>query len=148
MFFRICVASLVLAATYSLAGAGETDPIAELASGTIESVRINLVPWGANLGFEAQFDGQDPRFQRLLEVIVRSEPGRGHKCPNRGAVRFQLAGGKVIAIGLLPSHGEGSFDLRIYDHERLIGVNRVARAGLLAAFDEMGVPVDDPAFAN
>jgi hypothetical protein len=140
--------ALVSVALCVPAGAGEDDLLSSLAPDNIESVRINLNPWGPHLGFESEIEGSDTRLEALAAVIRNAEPGGGHKCPNRGAVRFQMIGGSMIAIGLLPSHDEGIYEIRLYDGDRLQGVYRVERAALLAAFAVLDVPVDDPAFAD
>ena len=128
--------------------AGEEDLLSTLVDKEIESVHISLIPWGPHLGFESEIGGGDPRLKALVAVIGGAEPGGGHKCPNRGAVRFRMVGGSVIAVGLLPSHGKGIYEIRLYDGDRLQGVYRVRRAALLAAFEDLDVPVDDPAFAD
>lgn len=130
----------------AVAGAGDLLP--SLVLENIESVRVNLNPWGPRLGFESEIGGGEPRLEALLEVIRGAEPGGGHKCSNRGAVRFRMVGGRVISLGLLPSHDRGVYEFRLYDDGRLQGVYRVQRAALLAAFEELNVPVDDPAFAD
>jgi hypothetical protein len=128
--------------------AGEEDPLSTLVYEYIESVHISLIPWGPHLGFEIEIEGGDPRLKALVAVIRAAEPGGGHKCPNRGAVRFRMVGGSVIAAGLLPSHDKGVYGIRLYQGDRLQGVYVVRRAALLAAFEGLGVPVDDPAFAD
>ena len=107
--------------------------------------RINLNPWGAHLGFEMEIAGDDLGLAALVSVVRDAEPARGHKCANRGAIRFRMSDGSVIAVGLLPSHSEGFYDLRLYEGERLKGVCRVDRTQFLAVLDELGVPMDDPA---
>jgi hypothetical protein len=109
-------------------------------------VRINLNPWGAQLGFETEVAGDDPRAGALAAVIRDAEPGGGHKCANSGAIRFWMEDGSVIGVGLLPSHTEGRYELRLYDGDRYVAVYRVERASLLAALENLGVPIDDPAF--
>ena len=128
--------------------AGERDLLATLATKDIEEARINLNPWGPHLGFESEIDGDDPRMEALMAVIRNAEPAQGHKCANRGAIRFRMSGEEAIAVGLLPSHSEGFYDLRLYRGERMEGVYRVRRAALLAALEGLGVPVDDPAFPD
>jgi hypothetical protein len=128
--------------------AGERDLLATLATEDIESVRINLNPWGPHLGVEIEIDGNEPGMAAVVSVISNAEPSQGHKCANRGAIRFRIAGGDVIAIGLLPSHTEGSYQFRLYGGARLEGVFSVQRAALLDALEGLGVPVDDPAFGG
>ena len=130
------------------AAGGEEDLLSTLVGEKIESVRISLIPWGPHLGFESEIGGGDPRLKALVAVIGGAEPSGGHKCTNRGAVRFRMVGGSVIAVGLLPSHDKGIYEIRLYDSDRLQGVYVVRRAELLAAFEGLGVPVDDPAFAD
>jgi hypothetical protein len=141
----IVVASLVMSVT---AGAGEGDVLHALESDENEVARINLNPWGPHLGFEAEINSDDPALKALVRVIAGAEPGGGHKCSNRGAIRFRLAGGRSIAVGLLPSHDEGVSELRLYEGDRLQGAYRLQRAELLAALADLGVPTDDPAFAD
>ncbi len=130
------------------AAAGDRDLQRALATGDVESARINLNPWGPHLGFEIEIEGDHPGVAALLSVISSAEPSQGHKCANRGAIRFRMVGGKVIAVGLLPSHSEGSYQYRLYDGDRLEGVFSVQRDALLAPLEELGVPIDDPAFAD
>jgi hypothetical protein len=139
---------LVLIALCLPAVAGERDLLATLATEVIEGARINLNPWGPRLGVEIDIDGNDPGMASLVSVISNAEPGQGHKCANRGAIRFRMKGGEVVAVGLLPSHAEGFYEFRLYDGDRLAGVCRVQRAALLAALEGLGVPVDDPAFPD
>jgi len=112
----------------------------------IDAVRIHLNPGGAELGFETEIDGSDPRLSALLDLIRQAEPGGDHKCPNSGAVRFHMQDGSIVGVGLLPSHTKGLFAFRLYDGERRVGCYRVDRASLLAAVAAIGVPKDDPAF--
>jgi len=128
------------------AAAEETDPRDLLRPQDITSIRISLNPGGAELGFELQVDGDDPRAQALIAVIREAEPGGGHKCPNQGAIRFRLADGSVVGVGLLPSHTAGHYEFRLYDGNRYLKAYRVDRAALLAALEELGVPTNDPAF--
>jgi hypothetical protein len=140
--------ALVSVALCVPAGAAEDDLLSSLAPDNIESVRINLNPWGPHLGFESEIEGGDARLEALVAVIRNAEPGGGHKCPNQGSVRFRMVGGSVTAVGLLPSHDEGVYEFRLYNGDRLQGVYRVRRDSLLAAFAGLDVPVDDPAFAD
>jgi hypothetical protein len=129
------------------AGALAVDSPNELIPETIESVDISLNSWGANLGYLATFDGDDPRIREFVELVRgSSEPARGHKCANVGAVRFHLDDGSVVALGLLPGHTEGSYGVRLYSNERYIAHFVLDRDSLLAALGELGVPIDDPAF--
>jgi hypothetical protein len=145
---RALTAVLVSIAVCPLAVAGDGDLWSALVAGEIDTVRINLNPWGAHLGFEIEIDGDDPGMAALLSVISSAEPSQGHKCANRGAIRFQLTGGELIGVGLLPSHTEGSYQFRLYDGDQLEGVFNVQRENLLDALEGLGVPVDDPAFSN
>ena len=145
---RTLIIVLVSFALCPLATAGDGDLRNVLATRDIESVRINLNPWGPQLGFEVEIEGDDPRLAALLSVISSGEPSRGHKCANRGAIRFCLKRGEGIAVGLLPSHSEGSYQFRLYEGDHLEGVFRVRRDALLAALEGLGVPIGDPAFAD
>lgn len=145
---RNLIITLVAIALCLTAFAGEKDAPQVLVTRDVESVRISLNPWGPHLGFEVEIEGDDPRLAALLSVISSGEPSRGHKCANRGAIRFYLKRGEVIAVGLLPSHSEGSYQFRLYEGDRLEGVFRVRRDALLAALEGLGVPIGDPAFAD
>lgn len=112
----------------------------------IRSVRISLNPWGAHLGFETEIAGDDVRLEALVSVIRGAEPGGGHKCANAGAIRFRMVDGGVIGVGLLPSHKEGLYEIRLYDGDNYVAAYRVQRASLLVALQELEVPMDDPAF--
>lgn len=139
---------LVLIALCMPTAAGDRDLVTALVPGDITGARINLNPWGPHLGFETEVDGGDPRMAALVSVIRNAEPAQGHKCSNRGAIRFLMSGGGVIAVGLLPSHSEGYYQFRLYEGDRLERAYRVQRAPLLAALAALGVPVDDPAFTD
>ena len=104
---RALTVMLVLITFCPPAVAGERDLVAALVPGDIKGARLNLNSWGPHLGFESEIDGDDPRMVALVSVIRNAEPAQGHKCANRGAIRFLMAGGGVIAVGLLPSHSEG-----------------------------------------
>jgi hypothetical protein len=125
---------------------GEQDPIAALVPSDIKGARINLNPWGPHLGFESEIDGDDPRMVALVSVIRNAEPAQGHKCANRGTIRFLMSDGGLIAVGLLPSHSEGSYGFRLYNGDSMESVYRVQREPLFTALTELGVPLDDPAF--
>jgi hypothetical protein len=126
--------------------AARTDLRDSLQPQTIASVRINLPPRGAQLGFESEVPGDDPRVEALAALIREADPGNGHRCANSGAIRFRMEDGRVIGVGLLPSHRDGGYELRLYDGDRYVAVYRVERAALLAALEDLGVPMDDPAF--
>jgi len=143
---RTAVVSAIVAVLSFPVVAGELDLLSALETRDIESARINLNPWGAHLGFEMEIAGDDLGLAALVSVVRDAEPARGHKCANRGAIRFRMSDGSVIAVGLLPSHSEGFYDLRLYEGERLKGVCRVDRTQFLAVLDELGVPMDDSAF--
>jgi hypothetical protein len=145
---RTSITSLVSIVLCLPAAAGDHDLLKALAAGEVENARINLNPWGAHLGVEIDIEGDDPELEALLSVLSSAEPSRGHKCANRGAIRFRLRGGQLIALGLLPSHSEGSYLYRLYDGVHLEGVFSVQRDALLDALGALGVPVDDPAFEN
>jgi hypothetical protein len=142
----LCVALLSSATVLAIAGGSDIDLRLELENGTITSVRINLNPSGAQLGFDAEIDESEPDLQKLVDLVLAAEPCRGCKCPNVGAVRFTLEGGTVVGIGLLPSHDEGFFKLRFYIEDRFLGVYRVDHAALGTVLESFGVPLDDPAF--
>jgi hypothetical protein len=112
----------------------------------IAAVRINLNPGGAEIGFEAEFDGGDPRLVPLVALLHNATPGGGHKCPNAGAIRFRMKDGGTVGVGLLPSHTAGRYELRLYDGDRYVEPYIVERVDLLAAMKVLGVPTDDQAF--
>jgi hypothetical protein len=114
--------------------------------GNIESVRINLVPGGADIGFELEVTGTDPDLEPLLELIRGMKPGGGHKCPNAGSIRFRMNGGGTIGIGLLPSHTKGLYGFRLYDGDRHLQTFTLDRGALLEAMDRLGVPTAAYAF--
>ena len=143
---RILTFVLSLTLIYSFASAGERDLRSVFTTEDIETVRINLNTWGASLGFEADFDGDDPRLAPLIAVIRHADQGGGHKCPNMGAIRFRMAGGGVIGLGLLPSHSKGLYGFRLYDGDVFLGPYTVQRAPFISALERLGVPMDDPAF--
>jgi hypothetical protein len=143
---RIGSALIAIAFLGALVAAAGDDLLQTLRRGEIEDVRISLAPAGAQLGFDSEFTGDDPRLEPLLGLLRRAKPCRGHKCPNAGAIRFVMRDGRVIGVGLLPSHTAGSYNLRLYDGDRLTGVCCVERSELLAALEPLGVPRDDPAF--
>ena len=137
---------LVLGVLCQPAVAGEQDLLAALVIEDIETVRINLNTWGASLGFESEFDGDDPRLAPLIAVIRSADRGGGHKCPNMGAIRLRMAGGGVVGLGLLPSHSKDLYGFRLYDGDVFLGAYLVHRSPFLSALEELGVPMDDPAF--
>lgn len=114
----------------------------------VETARININPWGANLGFELEVSGDDRRLAPLLHLIREAPSGPDHKCANVGAVRLRMRNGDVLGIGLLPSHTEGRFDLRLYEGDRYLGVVQVDRERLLAVLAVLGLPPDDPWLAR
>jgi hypothetical protein len=82
----------------------------------------------------------------LIAVIKSADQGGGHKCLNVGAIRLRMAGGGVIELGLLPSHSKGLYGFRLHDGGVFLGPYIVQRAPFLSALEELGVPMDDPAF--
>jgi hypothetical protein len=115
---------------------------------SISSVRINLNPWGPQIGFEIEVAGDDPLLAPLAAVIRQAEPGGGHKCANAGAIRFCMKDGSVVGVGLLPSHTEGRYEFRLYDGDQYLEAYIVERKSLLVALEGLGVPMDDPAFTE
>jgi hypothetical protein len=138
---------LVLALSLPVAAAG-TDLRDSLRPENIAGVRINLHARGAEIGFEVEAAGDDPRVEALASVIREAKPGGGHKCPNSGAIRFRMVDGSVVGVGLLPGHEPGIYDLRLYDGDLFVAVYRVDREALLRALADLGVPMDDPAFRD
>ena len=109
-----------------------------------DSVRINLNPRGAQIGFENVVPGDHEGVSALVDLIEHAPPGDNHKCPNVGAIRFLKAEGSVLGVGLLPSHSEGLFELRLYDENRYVGVIEVDRTLLQLVLAMLGVPPDEP----
>lgn len=144
--FRIMTLVIVVFVLCVSTVAGGVDLRDALQPQTIASVRINLLPRGAQLGFESEVPGDDPRVEALAALIREAAPGGGHRCANSGAIRFRMEDGTVIGVGLLPSHTNDGYGLRLYDGDRFVAVYRVDRAALLAALEDLGVPMGDPAF--
>lgn len=142
----IAILAAVAIAPDAVARTPEPDIRDSLLPENVVSVRINLNPWGARLGFEAEVDGDDPRILPLVALIREAEPGGGHKCANTGAMRFRMKDGSLVGVGLLPSHTAGVYELRLYDGDRYVEAYRVDRSELLAALEGLGVPGEDPAF--
>jgi hypothetical protein len=138
---------IVLVLSMPAAAAG-TELRDSLRPENIAAVRINLHARGAQIGFEIEAAGDDPRVEALAAVIREAEPGGGHKCSNSGAIRFRMVDGSVVGVGLLPAHTPGVYALRLYDGDLFVAVYRVERAVLLRALDDLGVPMDDPAFED
>lgn len=141
---RTLLAIVAILACISPAAGNEL--IESLDPRSIDVVRINLNPGGAGIGFEAEFEGGDPRLERLVALLHGAEPGGGHKCSNAGAIRFRMKDGSTIGVGLLPSHTAGRYELRLYDGDRYIEPFMLDRESLLAAMEALGVPTDDHAF--
>jgi hypothetical protein len=142
---RVAVLVTIFAVGASFTPAA-TDLRDTLRSENIASMRVSLNPWGGQIGFEIEFAGDDPRVEALAAVIRQAEPGGGHKCANAGAIRFRTRDGRKIGVGLLPSHTPGLYEFRLYDGDHFVAAYRVDRAVLLAALQDLGVPIDDPAF--
>ena len=138
--------AIVALVTCSPAAAEGTDVRDSLRPQNIRSVQITLNSGGAQLGFETELSGGDPRILALVAVIREAETRGGHKCPNAGAIRFRMEDGSVVGVGLLPSHTAGAYELRLYDGDEYLTAYRVDRAALLAALEQIGVPTDDYAF--
>ena len=136
---------LALCSVCATAGTQPSDTIVtELSTKSIDWVRINLNASGAELGFETVVAGDDPRITPLIHLIRNAEPGKGHKCSNVGAVRFRMKDGSLLGLGLLPSHNETDFELRLYGDDQFLGVLRVDRQDLLAILESLGVPQEHP----
>jgi hypothetical protein len=143
----IRLSTLLIAALALCAPLQAADELLEsLLPDRIAVARINLNPRGAQTGFEAEFRGDDPRLAPLASVLREATPGKGHKCPNAGMIRFRMVDGAVVGIGLLPGHEAGLYEIRLYDGEDFTGVWRVDREALLTALGGLGLPMDDPAF--
>ena len=142
---RLVAVVVTLCFTCLPAGARTTDGlVADLSTGHIDRVRVNLNAWGSNLGFETTVLGDDPRIAALIRLVREAEPGTGHKCANVGAIRVFMANGGRIGLGLLPSHDEIGFELRLYLGDEFVGTVSVDRNNLLSVLEDMGVPRDAP----
>ena len=137
---------IVVIVTCLPAAAAGTDLRDLLQPHSISGVRVNLNPWGPHLGFEMELAGDDPHVEALVAVIRGAEPGGGHKCANAGAIRFWMADGGVVSVGLLPSHEEDFYELRLYNGDDFIATYRIERLSFLVALEGFGLPMDDPAF--
>jgi len=143
---RALIRILIVVLVACLPAVAGTDIRDSLDPQSINSVRIHLNPWGPHLGFETELAGNDPRVEALVTVIRRAEPGGGHKCANAGAIRFRMNDGGLIGVGLLPSHTAGLYELRLYDGDDYVAAYRADRSALLIALQDLGLPLDDPAF--
>ena len=144
----VSLCSLVVFALCPPAASHEPDPRSALATCDIERIRINLNSWGPHLGFEIEVDREHPGVAALTALVRQAEPSHGHKCANRGAIRFWMADGSMVAVGLLPGHDRGRYQLRLYRGSRLGGVYSVPRAALMEVLEGLGVPGGDPAFSE
>jgi hypothetical protein len=143
---RTLIRIVIVVLVACLPAAAGTDIRDSLHLENLSGLRVNLNPWGPHLGFETELAGDDPRVEALLTVIRGAEPGGGHKCANAGAIRFRMKDGGVIGVGLLPSHTAGLYELRLYDGDEYIVAYRVDRVALMSALEDLGLPMDDPAF--
>ena len=75
-------------------------------------------------------------------LIKNAAPGRDHKCGNIGALRFFLEDRSVRGVGLLPSHDEGRFDLRLYEGDGYVVV-QVDLNRFREILGELGVPAGE-----
>ena len=64
----------------------------------------------------------------------------------RALIPIVIKDGRVIGVGLLPSHTAGLYELRLYDGDDYLVAYRVDREALLIALEDLAVPRDDPAF--
>jgi hypothetical protein len=145
---RVLLCSFVVLTLCPPAAPHEPDPRSTLATCDIERIRINLNPWGPHLGFEIEVDGQHPGVAALSALVRQAETSHGHKCANRGAIRFWMADGSMVAVGLLPGHDQGRYQLRFYRGSRLGGVYSVPRDAFMEVLEGLGVPGADPAFSG
>jgi hypothetical protein len=127
-----------------VAPCGASEPSFRPAFGSIQGVRINLSPHGAQIGWENEVAGDHPAVSELVDLIDHAAPGNDHKCPNIGAIRLFREDRSVVAVGLLPSHSEGRFDLRLYDDGRFECVVQVDHDRLREILASLGVPEDEP----
>lgn len=146
MMPRISIALVLTAVFFDPASA--CDIRESLLTEEISTVRINLNPAGAGLGFELEIEGADATLEPLLTLIREAEQGGGHKCTNKGAIRFIMRDGSVVGIGLLPGHNGVDYGLRLYDGDRFVKTYRVNREELLQVMEMLGVPAGDPAFVS
>ncbi len=123
---------------------GANDPSFISMVDPIERVRVNLNPGGAQIGFENVVTGDHPAVALLVDLIDDAPPGDNHKCPNLGSIRFFMADEPVFGVGLLPSHTEGRFELRLYRDGRYVRVVEVDLDRLQEILAMLGVPEDEP----
>ena len=141
---RLAMLVVVLALSGLPGDVAAAEPEIEWRLGEIERVRINLDAEGAGLGLEREIDGDVPAVEELVALIDAAAPGEDHKCSNAGVVRFTMTDGSAMAVGLLPSHTQGLFDLRLYKGERFVGVVTVDRSPLMMALIDLGVSGEQP----
>jgi hypothetical protein len=84
--------------------------------------------------------------QLLVAVIRGAESGGGHRCANAGAIRFRMEDGRMVGVGLLPSHKATLYELRLYNGDDYVAAYRVNRTALLEVLGNLGLPMEDPAF--
>ena len=124
------------------------EPSAAWMDGGVEFARVNLNPAGADIGFEITVAGDHPAVAAMLDLIAKSPPGADHKCSNIGAVRLFGADGTTRGVGLLPSHSQGEFELRLYEDGRLVSLVEVDLAELQEVLALFGVSHREPIMSS
>lgn len=136
----VLVAVLVL--SQPAAAEDAADLISDLSSKHVASVQISVNPWGGHLGSEVDLGGDDPGIRRLIRLVQDAEPGADHRCANVGSIRFRMADGTLIGVGLLPAHDDDGFGLRLYRREDSVGIVSVGRESLISVLEDLGLPRD------
>ena len=118
---------------YSLCGytapAIADDTLDELIPDQIVSVRITLNPWGANLGFETEVNGDDPKVHLLVAVIGE----RMRESSGLAARVFNAVGAEGVALRCV-SFGATKTNLQMVVPEKLMA--KAVRALHKALFTE------------
>ena len=146
---RLLPIVIIIGAMAAQAAAGSEGALADLIPERVASIQILLNAGGVDLGYVSELPGDDPAVRELIEVIrARAVPTTDHKCGNRGSIRLHLPDGTQLALGLLPGHTEGFYELRFYRGDRFVAIYRIERDPFLAALGHLGVPVGHRAFAQ
>jgi hypothetical protein len=116
----------------------------QLQPSEIEGLSASLAAREAEPGLELALPGDDPRVGTLADLLREAQPARDHRCSDAGALRFRLRDGRILHVGLLPSHVEGRYGLRLWEEGRVLGTFDVERGALLEALEAIGLPLNHP----